>query len=211
MNGSGRSVNEGRGCWHKLLQAEGGQSGCRPLQSPRGASDQDTLATQLPADSAPPTPISSFWFLRLPGQRGLEGGSAARWGRQGGRRKVRLCPTVPLPHLSHQDPRDAQKYPRHSSHLGLGPPCPHLLLVFICHHGPDHPCPHCQSPGIARGPAGRKVLPGRRAMRLRRRATPSEQETEALRDGRKEGRWEGHSHASGPQGRVRGTELDATP
>lgn len=69
------------------------------------------MAEQLPADIAPPTPISSFWLLWWPRQWGLEGGS-----------------------------------------------------------------------GTARGPAGLfKVLLGRRAMRLRPGATPSDRETEELR------------------------------
>lgn len=43
-----------------------------------GHGGQDTLAEQLPADIAPPTPISSFWLLWWPRQWGLEGGSAGR-------------------------------------------------------------------------------------------------------------------------------------
>lgn len=46
---------------------------------PKRGSGQDTLAVQLPADSAPPTPISSFWCIWLPGQWGLEGGSVGCW------------------------------------------------------------------------------------------------------------------------------------
>lgn len=53
---------------------------------------------QLPADSTPPNPVSSFWLLWSPGQRGLKGGSGIARGPAGffkvllGRRAMRLRP-----------------------------------------------------------------------------------------------------------------------
>ena len=95
---------------------------------------------------------------------------------------MRLHPTIPFPHPQ----THVFLSPR------LSPPCPLLLLVSICHCGPDHPAPKCQSPGIARGPAGLfRVVLGRRAMRLRPRATPSEREMEELQGGRNEARKKG--------------------
>ena len=112
---------------------------------------------------------------------------------------MRLPPTIPFPHpKTYVSPPTSipevlgrtlgPPLPRVSAH-----PVPSILLVSICHCGPDHPAPKCQSPGIARGPAGLfRVVLGRRAMRLRPRATPSEREMEELQSGgRKEARKEG--------------------
>lgn len=111
MSGGGLLIKEegvGINCSEPRKAGQG--SWFRRLQGPTGAGGQDTLAEQLPADSALPTLNSSFWFLWLPGEWRLEGGSAGQLdeGRQGGRRKVRLYPTIPfphpIPHFSHQGP-----------------------------------------------------------------------------------------------------------
>ena len=118
---------------------------------------------------------------------------------------MRLPPTIPFPHpKTYVSPPTSipevlgrtlgPPLPRVSAH-----PVPSILLVSICHCGPDHPAPKCQSPGIARGPAGLfRVVLGRRAMRLRPRATPSEREMEELQsgEGRKQGRRVGRSQPS---------------
>lgn len=114
-------------------------------------------------------------------------------GRQEGRRKERLGPTVPLPQPSTPPlPSGSLRClegPQALLSLGPRPALSHPTSCFIGHYGLDHPSPKHQSPGTARGPAGLfKVLLGRRAMRLRPGATPSDRETEELWEGRnKEG------------------------
>lgn len=181
-----------------MLQAQEGRSGLqaqavlgtrrgRWVRTPWRHSSQTTGLSQSPSVPA-----------GCQGSGDWRGPPRASWLGQAGRKMVSLCPTAPLPHPSSTSlirvPAMLENTP--------GPPFT-WVLAHPVPIGPDHPCPQCQSPGIAKGPAGFfKVLLGRRAMRLRPRATPRERETEELeREGRKVGR---SQPCFGLWGRVRG-------